>query len=217
VCRPASFIITKSSVFFSTLGDSHEAIIRENTTHPDGARGPTIVRVEIVPPANRYDLPLDQWLYAVDQDILPDWYDAEDAERRARVALSDWAAHHIIRSGRIDGISDGMTRILLGDAQSHGQTGGECDCYDSSQSRGQTGGLCICYDSSQSRGQTGGLCICYDSSQSRGQTGGECICYGSSQSHGQTGGECRCRGASQSHGQTGGECYVCGFLTEESK
>ena len=142
MCRPASFIITKTSVFFSPLGDSHEEIIREHSLHPDGARGPTIVRVEIVPPGVRYNLPLKRWAYAVDQDILPDWYDAEDAERRARVALSDWATHHIIREGRIDGISEGMTRILLGDAQSHGQIGGDCYCHDSSQSHGQAGGGC---------------------------------------------------------------------------
>jgi hypothetical protein len=177
MCRPASLIVTKSSVFFSKLGDSHEDIIRENNLHPDGARGPTIVRVEIVPPNVRYDLPLDQWAYAVDQDILPDWYDADDAERRARVALTEWADHHIIREGRIDGISEGMTRILLGDAQSHGQTGGWCRCYESSQSHGQAGGCCICNDSSQSHGQAGGYCPCYDSSQSHGQTGGLCYCY----------------------------------------
>ena len=95
MCKPASMILTKDRAFWSLLTDSHEDIIAEFALHADGARGPNIVRVEITPPDSRMDMPLDQWTYQVDQDTLPDWYDAADGEARTRAALVEYAAARV--------------------------------------------------------------------------------------------------------------------------
>ena len=89
MCKPASFVVTKNKVCWSTKSDSHEEIIAEHKLHADGVQGPNIVRVEIVPPGDDFRLPLDQWIFKTDQYILPQWYDATDVESRARVALVD--------------------------------------------------------------------------------------------------------------------------------
>jgi hypothetical protein len=95
--KMASFVLTKDKVFWSKKTDSHGEIIREFNLNADGTHGPNILRVEIIPPANNYSLPLDQWVYHVDQDTLPKWADKKDDEKRSRLLLTEWAALKIVR------------------------------------------------------------------------------------------------------------------------
>ncbi len=92
MCQAASFVLTKDKVFFSLESDSHESIIEENKLHDDGASGPNILRVEIVPTI--WEPPSENWKYRVDQDTIPKWSDPGEDERRARAALLDWWAGH---------------------------------------------------------------------------------------------------------------------------
>ena len=56
-----------------------------------------LVRTEIYPDDLDYSIPIEEWEYHVDQDILPSWYDAEDVEKRCRIALENvWAKRHIV-------------------------------------------------------------------------------------------------------------------------
>ena len=101
MCRPASLIITKERVFWSAKTDSHEQIIREFDLKDEVAGKITLVRVEITPPGGDLSLPLDQWQFHLDQDLLPAWYEkaAEEHQGRAMDALADWAAQKIVREG----------------------------------------------------------------------------------------------------------------------
>ena len=99
MCQPASFVITKDRVFWSLRTDSHSAIITEYELHEHGSHGPKIVKVEITPPDGDYTRPLTEWVYKVDQDILPDWHDNADTESRSRDALDEWAAKRLLLSG----------------------------------------------------------------------------------------------------------------------
>ena len=90
MCKAASFMVTKDNVFWSETSDSHLEIIKEHNIHVDGVRGPNAVSVEISPPGGNLALPLSRWIWKVDQDTLPDWWDAEDAECGTRAALRDW-------------------------------------------------------------------------------------------------------------------------------
>jgi len=90
MCNPASFVMTKERVFWSKTSDSHEDIIKEFNLCADGVRGSNIVRVEITPPNGNLSLTLSQWIYSVDQDDVPGWYDAKTAERECRVKLKAW-------------------------------------------------------------------------------------------------------------------------------
>jgi len=101
MCSPASFVVTKSKVFWSEKSDSHEDIIAEfNLEKLDDANRMGIVRVEITPPnSNDFDKPLSEWAYRVDQDILPEWYDAVECEERTRRSLEKWLAYKVILPG----------------------------------------------------------------------------------------------------------------------
>ena len=89
MCKFASFILTKGEEFWSEKIDSHEDIIRENNLYEDGAHGPNILRVEISPTDKIKVWPsLKAWRYRVDQDIMPEWFDAAECEKRTRSALA---------------------------------------------------------------------------------------------------------------------------------
>lgn len=120
--------------------DSHRSTIdKHNLREMFGGRV-QIVRVEVRPPDGNFMAPRETWLYHVDQDDLPAWYDAEECERRARGAVEQWWQTHHISEGIVEGWSQG-TLVLSGRAQSHGQADGYCYLDGSAQSRGQAGGV----------------------------------------------------------------------------
>ena len=89
MCKFASFVLTKDREFWSDKSDSHEVIINEHGLHADGARGPNILRVEISPTSTIKVWPsLKAWKYKVDQDRMPEWFDAAKCEERTRAALA---------------------------------------------------------------------------------------------------------------------------------
>lgn len=100
MCKPASFVLTRTKVFWSVTSDDHEHIIKEHDLgHLDrDYSNPGLVRVEITPPGFDFSLPPEQWVYQVDQDTLPDWY-AQDAEKRARIALAKWIPAKVLLDG----------------------------------------------------------------------------------------------------------------------
>ncbi|MCP4645787.1 MAG: hypothetical protein GY851_35405 [bacterium] len=100
MCEPASFVLTKDRAFWSMNHDNHHEIIAEHKLCEDGARGPNVVRVEITPPAGDMRKPIADWVFRVDQDLLPDWWDEVTGEKRARQALVDWHAARVFLTGR---------------------------------------------------------------------------------------------------------------------
>jgi hypothetical protein len=97
MCEPASFVVTKKRVFWSKRSDSHEDIVDEfKLKERDARKNYTFVRVEIVPPNRDYSLPFSKWIYKLDQDLKPDWYDAKDVEKRCRMHLKDWRKAKVI-------------------------------------------------------------------------------------------------------------------------
>ena len=99
MCNAASFVITKSKVFWSKRSDHHEEIITEHKLNADGVRGPNIVRVEISPTDGDLRKPIAEWVFKTDQPETPDWYDPKEAERRTRETLKHWAAYKVRTSG----------------------------------------------------------------------------------------------------------------------
>ena len=102
MCNAMSGVLTLVKCFWSKTSDSHEDIIEEfELGNLDREFSMNLVRVEIVPPGDDYQLPISEWVYKVDQDILPEWYDAEKCEERARIALNDWIAEKVVMAGQI--------------------------------------------------------------------------------------------------------------------
>ena len=101
MCKPASMvIIPKNKVIWSEKTDSHYEIIKEfDLRETDRLKNPAVVPVEITPPNGDLSLPLEKWKFSVDfagfKRELPDWWDAEKAEKEARAALPHWAEHKL--------------------------------------------------------------------------------------------------------------------------
>jgi hypothetical protein len=160
-------IVTAAEILWSPDHDSHETLAK-NHHLDDRTIAPDFVRVEIVPPGVDYTVPPDQWVYRVDQDYLPAWYSAPEAELACRRVLPAWYAAHVVTDGD-QVVQDGQTRIALGHA-SQTISGGEGWAYgDATQTI--TGGEGRAYDSA-SQTISGGVGWAYgDATQTI--TGGE--------------------------------------------
>ena len=105
MCNPASFVLTKDRVFWSKKTDLHAEIIKDfslcesiRNESPATCESCTL-KVEINPPREgAFDAPLNEWVFRVDQDITPKWFDAAADEKRARAALEDWAKSKLVRA-----------------------------------------------------------------------------------------------------------------------
>ena len=99
MCKAASMVETRDKMYWSDKTDSHHKIIEEFGLCESGARGVNVVPIEITPPGGNLSLPLKKWEYAIDQmgvqRDLPEWFDRERSEQRARACLSDWAEHRL--------------------------------------------------------------------------------------------------------------------------
>jgi hypothetical protein len=88
MCKFASFVLTKDGEFWLPSSNSHTDIIQHFGLHEDGSRGPNVLRIEIVPgPKIKHWKDYKNWVYRIDQDIMPAWSDAQADEKRARAAL----------------------------------------------------------------------------------------------------------------------------------
>src|SRR6056297_504318 len=93
MCTAASFIQTRNGdVNYSKVSDSHSDIIEELGIADNHEN---IVRLEISPDDSNYLRPFSEWTFKVDQDMIPDWFDQEKAERKARAKLKFWAKYHL--------------------------------------------------------------------------------------------------------------------------
>ena len=95
MCDSASMWITEFEVYWSKNSDSHEDIRDEFKLQESIAGTINICKVEIVPPNKDYSLPLDQWVFSIEQDEMPRWFDREKDEKRARETLKEWAKHKL--------------------------------------------------------------------------------------------------------------------------
>ena len=104
MCKPASMIVTRDRVSWSKMTDNHTSIIEEFSLVEMVANKCCFVRVEITPPCSRFDAPLADWCYRVDQDILPDWYDKDPDkyEQRVRDTLKDWHKQKVVTEDHRD-------------------------------------------------------------------------------------------------------------------
>ena len=85
--KPISLVVTKHRLY-AGMTDSHEDIIETYKLKEQNIKGDILlVRVEIYPPDSNYRLPLDDWIFTTDQDLLPDWFDYVFIEQRVRMAI----------------------------------------------------------------------------------------------------------------------------------
>ena len=113
MCKPASFKVVKGpKALWSKTTDSHNEIETEHGLPVNAATTIFNVSVEITPPptANgfpNWNAPLKDWVFRVDQDMLPKWWDAVEAEKEVREELKKWVASKLIRNGDNRNVKEG--------------------------------------------------------------------------------------------------------------
>ena len=114
MCRPASMVVVMGpKAFSSRKTDKHIEIRKEFGLPENGVGRVTSVQVELVPDENDFSRPLPEWRFVVDQDELPEWWDAEAAEKECRHELEKWASVRLIRDGDVRSIDDGDNIVAM--------------------------------------------------------------------------------------------------------
>ena len=125
MCKPASFKIVKGpKALWSKRTDSHNEIEKEHGIPINTAETIYNVSVEIVPPNGYFATPLKDWVFAVDQDMLPKWWNAEEAEKETRLELVKWADAKLRQAGNNRDIVDGDDVIAVCGGTVHAVCGG---------------------------------------------------------------------------------------------
>lgn len=95
MCRLKSGIILKDRIFVPEY-DSHTKMLEELGIEDNYfTASKTFVRFELSPKDNDVFSDIDDWRLNIDQDIVPDWYDAEIYKSRIIERVKDWAKEHI--------------------------------------------------------------------------------------------------------------------------
>ena len=101
MCQLKSCLVLKDRVYCPDY-DSHQDMLDKLGIKDDylGA-SKTFVRVELLPPDGMKSLmePLDRWTLKVDQDVTPEWWDAEADRQRVEEAVEAWRREHVFAEG----------------------------------------------------------------------------------------------------------------------
>ena len=115
MCRFKSGIIFKTRcVVAPGENDSHSDLLRElniEDTYTNASR--MFVRAELVPENNEWWTDPAEWMFVVDQDVTPDWYDTDPGkyEEEFRQAVKAWWGEHVLVDKKIDELSSGYYRL----------------------------------------------------------------------------------------------------------
>ena len=95
MCKMKSGIILKDRVFIPDY-DSHTDMLAELGIEDNRKNAETLfIRAELYPKNGDVFSPVDEWIYHIDQDILPDWYVENYDKERMIKAVKEWAKEHI--------------------------------------------------------------------------------------------------------------------------
>ena len=101
MCQLKSCLVLKDRVFCPDY-NSHQHMLKELNIEDNYLHASkTFVRVELLPPDGVKSLiePLDRWTLKVDQDITPEWWDAEADWQRVEEVVEIWRKKHVFTEG----------------------------------------------------------------------------------------------------------------------
>ena len=112
MCEAMSGIIAADRIVrWSDTDESHYTIVIQHKLHEGPSYrvgGANFVAYEYSPPDRDFRLPLDQWVYRVDDAFpLPDWYDEAECKALALEALPKWIAQKIVLPGESREVTNG--------------------------------------------------------------------------------------------------------------
>ena len=95
MCKLKSAIILKDRIFMPDY-DSHSDMLEELKIKDDYLHASkTFVRAELSPKGGDVFSDIDTWVLNVDQDITPDWFDADTYKPKMVEMVKEWAKTHI--------------------------------------------------------------------------------------------------------------------------
>ena len=95
MCRFKSAIILKDRVFITDV-DSHTELLEQLKIADTKENAEKLfVRAELYPENNDMFSDINNWVFNVDQDILPEWFVKEYDKQRMVKAVKKWAENHI--------------------------------------------------------------------------------------------------------------------------
>ena len=121
MCQFFSALVLKNKILCDLDLDSHEEILKKYNIKDDSL-DPDFVRVELTPPNHNFKAPLSEWIFKVDQDLRPDWFEETGARADVEKALKKVLKQRLISSGKKT-VKSGRW-IVCGHAQvtAHGNT-----------------------------------------------------------------------------------------------
>ena len=117
MCQFKSGVILKNKIVIAPgENDSHSNLLESLGIEDDylGA-SKKFVRAELVPKNDEWwvspEEHPDKWVFIVDQDITPDWFDKEEHEKLFREAVCGWWKEHVLVDQKIEELSNGFYRL----------------------------------------------------------------------------------------------------------
>ena len=118
MCRFKSGIILKNKIVIAPEDNESHSDLLESLGIKDDYIGAskTFVRAELVPkkddewwidPAEKPE----KWVFVVDQDIIPDWFDKETHEKEFRESVCDWWRKHVLVDKKLEELKTGFYRL----------------------------------------------------------------------------------------------------------
>ena len=118
MCRFKSGIILKNKIVIAPEDNESHSDLLESLGIKDDYIGAskTFVRAELVPkkddewwidPAENPE----KWMFVVDQDITPDWFDKETHEKEFRESVCDWWNAHVLVDEKLEELRTGFYRL----------------------------------------------------------------------------------------------------------
>ena len=118
MCRFKSGIILKDKVVIAPEDNDSHSDLLESLGIEDSYIGAskTFVRAELVP-KNDSEWWIDpaenpeKWMFVVDQDITPDWFDKETHEKEFRESICEWWRTHVLVDKKLEDLRTGFYRL----------------------------------------------------------------------------------------------------------
>ena len=112
MCEFYSCIVTKTgNVLDSEMSDSHEHIIKENNLKDDKIINRTWCRIEITPPNFKFDAPLNEWNYRIDEPENIDWH-TEKHKKAVLIALKKQLENNCLINKTVEEINNQKIKIM---------------------------------------------------------------------------------------------------------
>ena len=182
MCKLKSMIVLKDRVYCPDH-DRHQKMLEElgieDTTENAMLR---FVRCELSPKAgDNYASDISGWVMKVDQDILPDWWDANTYRPMVEDTVREWQSKHVIASGEAD-VRD-CVYYACGSATVYAYDSAKVYAYDSATVHARNSATVYAYDYATVHARNFATVYAYDSATVYAYDSATVRAYGSATVH----------------------------------